>query len=58
MLFKAFALSLFYNLGGLSFGVAGVLSPLICAILMPVSSISVVVYTTLANRYLVKKAFG
>ncbi len=58
VIFKAFALSLFYNLGGLSFAVAGVLSPLICAILMPVSSISVVVYTTLANRYLVKKAFG
>ncbi|MEZ4744624.1 MAG: heavy metal translocating P-type ATPase metal-binding domain-containing protein [Calditrichia bacterium] len=35
-------LSLLYNIVGLSFAVSGTLSPLICAILMPISSISVI----------------
>jgi Cu+-exporting ATPase len=47
---QAFALSFTYNIIGLSFAVAGVLSPLVCAILMPVSSISVVLFTTLATQ--------
>jgi len=56
VIYRAFAISFIYNLGGLSFAVAGVLSPLICAILMPVSSITVVIYTTLANQRKVRKA--
>ncbi len=40
------ALSFFYNVIGLSFALSGMLSPLVAAILMPVSSISVVVLTT------------
>ncbi len=51
IIYRAFTLSLLYNLLGLSFAIAGVLSPLVCAILMPVSSVSVVVFTTLASRY-------
>lgn len=51
VIYKAFTLSLLYNLVGLSFAIAGVLSPLVCAILMPVSSVSVVIFTTLASRY-------
>jgi len=43
----SFMLSLFYNLIGLSFAIAGLLEPVIAAILMPLSSISVVVFTTL-----------
>lgn len=42
-----FVLSLLYNIVGLSFAVTGRLSPLICAILMPISSISVVSLTSL-----------
>lgn len=49
-IYQAFTLSLIYNVLGLSFALAGVLSPLVCAILMPVSSISVVIFTTLKNR--------
>ncbi len=52
---QAFTLSFTYNIAGLTFAVAGVLSPLVCAILMPVSSISVVIFTTLANRRWCKK---
>ncbi len=40
------AISLFYNIIGLAFAVQGNLSPLICAILMPVSSISVILFST------------
>ncbi|WPR73905.1 heavy metal translocating P-type ATPase [Algoriphagus sp. NG3] len=48
----SFVLSLLYNLVGLSLAVQGLLSPVICAILMPLSSVSVVVFTTLATNYL------
>ncbi len=51
----AMAISLLYNVAGLSFAVAGVLSPLVCAILMPVSSISVVLFTGLWNQLQVRK---
>ena len=42
----SFLISFFYNVIGLSFAVGGNLSPLIAAILMPVSSVSVIVFTT------------
>jgi len=50
---------LIYNILGLSFAVTGHLSPVIAAILMPVSSITIVAFTTLASnaaarRYLKK----
>lgn len=41
----SFALSLLYNIIGLSFAVQGTLSPLIAAILMPASSISIMLLT-------------
>ena len=44
-----FAISLFYNVIGLSFAVTGHLSPLVAAILMPISSISVVIFTSVAT---------
>jgi Cu+-exporting ATPase len=47
VIIASFILSFIYNLIGLSFAVSGTLSPLIAAILMPVSSISVVLFTTL-----------
>ncbi len=54
----SFIISFFYNLVGLSFAVTGALSPLIAAVLMPVSSISVVVFTTVAvNFYAKQKGF-
>lgn len=51
----AFGISLAYNLVGISVAVAGLLSPLFAAILMPVSSVSVVLFTTLRNAYLSKR---
>lgn len=46
----SFVLSFLYNIAGISLAVQGILSPVVCAILMPLSSISVVVFTTLATN--------
>jgi len=48
----AFVFSLLYNLVGLGFAVTGNLAPVVAAILMPLSSISIVVFTTLATYFL------
>ncbi len=47
----SFGISFLYNIVGLGFAVTGYLSPLVSAVLMPLSSISVVIFTTLATRY-------
>ena len=47
----AFAISFFYNAIALCFAMTGHLTPLVAAVLMPVSSISVVGFSTLAVRY-------
>ncbi|MEI6866481.1 heavy metal translocating P-type ATPase metal-binding domain-containing protein [Flavicella sp.] len=48
----SFALSFLYNLVGLYFATTGQLSPVIAAILMPLSSISVVVFVTIITNYI------
>ncbi|MDO6517368.1 heavy metal translocating P-type ATPase [Zobellia uliginosa] len=48
----SFILSLAYNLIGLYFAVTGQLEPVIAAILMPLSSISVVAFTTVATNFI------
>lgn len=45
-----FILSFVYNIIGLSFAISGTLSPIIAAILMPVSSITVVAFTSISSR--------
>ncbi len=52
---SAFAISFFYNTIALGFAVTGHLTPLVAAILMPVSSISVVGFSTLAVNYITHK---
>jgi Cu+-exporting ATPase len=51
----SFILSILYNIVGLSFAVQGLLSPLIAAILMPVSSITIVSFVSLATTYSAKR---
>jgi Cu+-exporting ATPase len=48
---SSFALSVIYNIIGLSFAVQGDLSPLIAAILMPVNSISMLLIATLGMNW-------
>ncbi len=50
-----FVLSLMYNIVGLYFAVTGQLKPVIAAILMPLSSISVVIFTTIATNMVGRK---
>ncbi|NER17770.1 heavy metal translocating P-type ATPase [Spongiivirga citrea] len=47
----AFIFSLLYNLIGLGFAVTGYLTPIVAAILMPLSSISIVIFVTLTSHY-------
>ncbi|MGY6521003.1 MAG: heavy metal translocating P-type ATPase [Mongoliitalea sp.] len=51
----SFGLSFTYNAFGVFFAVQGLVSPVFCAILMPISSISVVVFTTVTTNYLAYK---
>ena len=51
----SFIISILYNIVGLSFAVQGTLSPVIAAILMPVSSLSIVLYTFFLSNYYATK---
>ena len=51
----SFMLSLCYNVIGLYFAVTGQLIPVMAAILMPLSSISIVVFTTISTNLIGKK---
>ncbi|HMQ44766.1 MAG TPA: HAD-IC family P-type ATPase, partial [Mariniflexile sp.] len=51
----SFVLSFIYNSIGLYFAVTGQLSPVVAAILMPLSSISVVAFTTVATNIVGRK---
>ncbi len=46
----SFVISFFYNFIGLAFAVNGYLTPIVAAILMPVSSVTIVVFVTLATN--------
>ncbi len=45
----SFAISLLYNCIGVYYAVQGTMSPLIAAILMPVSSVTIILFTTIAS---------
>ncbi len=51
----SFIISFLYNAAGLTFAVEGMLSPLVAAVLMPLSSVSVVLFTTLTTNFIAGK---
>ncbi len=53
----SYFVSFSYNAIGLAFAVSGNLTPLVAAVLMPVSSVSVVLFTTLATHFYAEKRF-
>lgn len=55
VVFVAFGISFLYNIVGLSFAMTGHLTPLISAILMPISSVTVVGFVTLLVSWLGQK---
>ncbi len=54
----SFVISFLYNIGGLYFAIQGLLTPVIAAILMPISSISVVAFATASIAFLAKRKLG
>jgi Cu+-exporting ATPase len=50
----AFTISFLYNIVGISFALTGKLTPLVAAILMPLSSVSVVVFATATTNLMAK----
>jgi len=52
-----FAISFLYNIVGLSYAVTGHMHPLFAAIIMPISSITVVTFTTVSTWILGRKYF-
>ncbi len=55
IIYAGFAISFLYNIIGLSFAIEGMLSPVVAAILMPLSSISVVSFATLITNFMAKR---
>ena len=55
LVFMAYGFALIYNIIGLSFAVQGLLSPIVAAILMPLSSISIVLFGLLASNFLARR---
>jgi P-type Cu+ transporter len=50
IVYLSFAISFFYNVIGIGIALAGIMSPVIAAILMPLSSVSVVAFATFVTR--------
>lgn len=51
----SFGLSLLYNVVGLSFALTGNLLPLVAAIIMPLSTITIISFVTLASNFFARK---
>lgn len=51
----SFAIAIAYNCIGLYYAVQGTLYPLVAAILMPISTITIISFTTLATRFFARK---
>ncbi|WP_436516627.1 heavy metal translocating P-type ATPase [Ekhidna sp. To15] len=58
VVFIAFGISFLYNIVGLSFAMTGHLTPLVSAVLMPISSVTVVGFITLLIGWLGRKNFS
>jgi Cu+-exporting ATPase len=52
----SFGIATIYNLVGVYFAVQGTLYPLVAAVLMPVSTITIISFTSIATRYFAKKS--
>ena len=55
VIIASFIISILYNIVGLFFAVQGQLSPVIAAILMPASSISIVLFTTVSSSLFARR---
>lgn len=51
----SFTLSILYNIVGLSFAITGNLQPLVAAIIMPLSTVTIVSFVTIASNFYAKR---
>lgn len=58
LVYAAFVLAFLYNVVGLSFAVRGALSPVVAAILMPLSSITIVAFGVASSELLFRRVLG
>ncbi len=56
--YASFVISILYNIFGISFAISGNLSPIFAAILMPISSVTVVGFATASTSLIAKYFFG
>jgi len=56
-IYMSFGLSLLYNLVGLSFAVTGNLLPIVAAIIMPLSTITIVSFVTIMSNYFARRKY-
>jgi len=56
VIYASFAISFLYNIAGISVAATGLLTPLFAAILMPLSSVTVVAFVTLATGIFAKRS--
>ena len=54
IVYSSYLISFLYNIVGLTFAIQGILSPVVAAILMPLSSISVITFASLSVSALAK----
>lgn len=54
-IYMSFCLSLLYNVVGLSFAITGALSPIVAAIIMPLSTITIVSFVTIMTNIYARK---
>ncbi len=52
----SFAISLLYNCIGIYFAVQGTMSPIVAAILMPISSVTIILFATVASTFAGRKS--
>ena len=53
----SFTVSLLYNVVGLSFAVTGKLEPLVAAIIMPLSTVTIISFVTLMSNYFSRRSY-
>jgi Cu+-exporting ATPase len=55
LVYAAYGLALIYNVIGLSYAVQGVLSPIVAAILMPASSITIAIFGVVSSSWMARR---
>ncbi|MFN7118266.1 MAG: heavy metal translocating P-type ATPase [Saprospiraceae bacterium] len=55
LVYAAYGMAFIYNIFGLSYAVTGIFTPVVAAILMPLSSVTVVLFGVLSSNLLAKK---